>query len=513
MTITMRGLATLALVSIAMTACRSPEPEALRRSGAAEARPVAGEGRSAATGSVQSSAATQPNIVVIVADDLGYADVSTYHPGRIPTPNIDRIGREGVVFTQGYASAPICSPSRAGLITGRHQQRFGFEYNNGPAVRDISQRLGIDPRERTVADALRGAGYRTGAIGKWHLGSAPEFYPMNRGFDEFWGFLTGQTNFIRPDAPGVVNAQTPSPVIQAGELVRPAMRVNPANAVVTGAGRQRVDLGDGLLTEQITEQAIDFIERHRSRPFFLYLAHHAPHTPLQVTQKYFDRFPAIADRTQRVYAGMVSALDDGVGAVLDRLQSLGLADNTIVVFLSDNGCAAYIPNLCSAQPLSGGKLTYLEGGVRIPFLVRWPARLKPGSRHEGTVSTLDVFPTLVKAAGATLPADRTYDGSDLMAQLAAGSAGGARPLFWRTDPIHAMREGDWKYLKLLDGSQALYRLSDDPRETRNLASSEVGRVSAMRERYRAWEADKVPPKWSSRATTFEFDGRTFQFTP
>ena len=442
MNVVPRWLAMLGLLAMALSGCRSPDPAAVRAPDLEAVRP--------AVASDVRPAAAKPNIVVIIADDLGYADVSTYHKGRIPTPNIDRIGREGVVFTQGYASAPICSPSRAGLMTGRHQQRFGFEYNNGPPMRDVNQRLGIDPRELTLADALRGAGYRTGAIGKWHLGSAPEFYPLNRGFDEFWGFLTGQTNFIRPDAPEAVNAQTPSPVIQAGELVRPAMRVNPANAVITGPARERVDLGDGLLTEQITEQALAFIERHRARPFFLYLAHHAPHTPLQVTRKYFDRFPAIQDRSQRVYAGMVSALDDGVGAVLDRLQSLGLSENTIVVFLSDNGCAAYIPNLCSAQPLSGGKLTYLEGGVRIPFLVRWPARLKPGVSHAGAVSTLDIFPTLVAAAGARLPADRVYDGSDLMARLQAGAGQARGPLFWRTQPIHAMREGDWKYLKDLD---------------------------------------------------------------
>ena len=497
MTIAPRWMATLGLLAMAVSGCRSPDPEAVRPPAASEMR----------------QAAAKPNVVVIIADDLGYADVSTYHQGRIPTPNIDRIGREGVVFTQGYASAPICSPSRAGLMTGRHQQRFGFEYNNGPAMRDINQRLGIDPRELTLADALRGAGYRTGAIGKWHLGSAPEFYPLNRGFDEFWGFLTGQTNFIRPDAPGVVNAQSPSPVIQAGELVRPAMRVSPANAVVTGPARERVELGDGFLTEQITEQALAFIERHRARPFFLYVAHHAPHTPLQVTQKYFDRFAAIQDRTQRVYAGMVSALDDGVGAVLDRLDALGLADNTIVVFLSDNGCAAYIPNLCSAQPLSGGKLTYLEGGVRIPFLVRWPARLKPGATHAGVVSTLDIFPTLVAAAGARLPADRAYDGGDLIARLQAGAEQARGPLYWRTHPMHAMRDGDWKYLKDLDGAEALYRLSEDPRETRNLAAGETARLADMRQRYGVWEADKIAPKWAARSTAFEFDGRTFKFTP
>lgn len=481
------------VASLLMAACRAPEPAAPAVAGA--------------------SPPSRPNIVLIVADDLGYADVSAYHADRIPTPNIDRIGREGAVFAQGYVSAPICSPSRAAILTGRHQQRYGFEYNNGPPRRDIAERLGLDPREKTLADVLRDAGYRTGAVGKWHLGSAPEFYPMNRGFDEFWGFLTGQTNFIRPDAPDAVNALPPLATPQPGELVRPSRAVGPANAVITGAERRPVALGDGYLTEQITEQAIGFIERHRDRPFFLYVAHHAPHTPLQVTRRYYDRFPHLNDRAQRVYAGMVSALDDGVGALLDRLQALGLANNTIVVFLSDNGCAAYIPGLCSPRPVSGGKLTYLEGGVRVPFLMRWPARLAAGTAHTLPVSSLDLFPTLVSAAGARLPDDRAYDGTDLMRQVAGGPAAARGPLFWRTQPISAMRDGDWKYLRELDGTERLYRLTDDPREERDLAGAEAERLAVMRRRHEQWAGQLVAPRWPSRSVDFEFDGRRFRFTP
>ncbi|MFO1200546.1 MAG: sulfatase-like hydrolase/transferase [Burkholderiaceae bacterium] len=513
--------ACLAAALVALSGCRSPQPQGaaeppVRAAGVPYA-PVAGLTPEQAAGRLPpmavDPAAARPNVVVFVADDLGYADVSTYREGRIPTPNIDRIGREGAVFTQGYASAPICSPSRAGLMTGRHQQRFGFEYNTGPPARDPGERRGLDPRELTLADALRAAGYRTGAFGKWHLGYSSEFYPLNRGFDEFWGFLGGQTNHIRPDAPEAVNGAEPASAFVAGNLARPATTVGPGNAVIAGPQRTRVPLGDGLLTEQITEQALAFIERNRARPFFLYVAHHAPHTPLQVTRKYFDRFPAIRNRTQRVYAGMVSALDDGVGAVLDRLQSLGLARDTIVVFVSDNGCAAYVPDLCSAEPLSGGKLTYLEGGVRIPFLVRWPARIRPGTTHASPVSTLDVFPTVAAAAGVGLPRDRAYDGVDLLAQLAAGPRGGRAPLFWRTDPIRAMRDGDYKYVQDLNGAQFLYRLPDDPRETRNLAAGEAGRVAEMRARYGQWEADKVAPRWPARSITYEFDGRTFTFLP
>lgn len=465
-------------------------------------------------GPIADSAAPRPNIVLILADDLGYADVSTYRAGRIPTPNIDRIGREGAVFTQGYATAPICSPSRAGLMTGRHQQRFGFEYNTGPAPRDLAERRGLDSAEWTLADALRSAGYRTAAIGKWHLGSAPERYPLSRGFDEFWGFLTGQSNHIAPDAPEAVNALPPASGPPYTDLVRPWPAVGAGNAIVTGPQRERVDLGNGYLPEQITEQALAFIERHRAQPFFLYLAHSTPHTPLQTTRKYFDRFGAIADRSQRVYAGMVSALDDAVGAVLDRLAALGIARNTIVVFVSDNGCAAYIPGLCGAEPLSGGKLTYLEGGVRIPFLVRWPARIAAGRIHQAPVSTLDLFPTLAAAAGIGLRSDRAYDGLDLLPQLQRAADTQRPPLFWRSQPMQAMRLGDWKYLKDLDGIESLYDLAADPTESRDLAATQPSVLADLRARYAGWQADKAAPKWSAtRVVEYDFAGRHFRFTP
>lgn len=457
---------------------------------------------------------SQPNVIVIIADDLGYADVSTYFPGRIPTPNIDRLGRDGAVFTQGYVTAPICSPSRAGLMTGRHQQRYGFEYNNGPASRDVAQRLGMDTGEITLANQLKTAGYRTGIVGKWHLGSSDEHYPTNRGFDEFWGFLTGQTNFVRPDAPEAVNFVPPAADTPAGgDLVRPSASVGPNNAVITGPNRQRVDLGNGFLTEQTTEQALSFIERNKGGPFFLYVAHHAPHTPLQVTRKYYDRFPHIKDEMQRIYAGMVSALDDGVGAILDDLDRKGLAKNTIVVFLSDNGCAAYVPGLCSPKPVSGGKLTYLEGGIRVPFLMKWPARIPAGTVHTSPVSSLDVFPTVSAAANLKLPTDRPYDGIDLLPQITAGKNFVRPDMFWRTLPMRVIRDGDWKYYRDLDGNEFLYDLKTDPREITNKISDEPVRAAAMKARFDTWESGMVPPKWPGRSTNYEFDGRKFKFTP
>lgn len=489
--------------AVALSGCWSIEPEVQRPAPVAQ-RPAA---------VIQPAVSVaKPNVIVILADDLGYADVSTYRKGRIPTPNIDRIGQEGAVFTQGYATAPICSPSRAGLLTGRHQQRFGFEFNPGVPSMTMSERRGIDPRELTMADAMRGGGYRTAAIGKWHLGSTPALYPTSRGFDEFWGFLSAQTNHIRPQAPQAVNALASTPDWSTGSIA-PMTTIDAPRTVVAGPQREPVDLGNGLLTEQITEQALAFIERNRERPFFLYLAHEAPHLPLQTTRKYYDRFPAIQDRNQRVYASMVSSLDDAVGAVLERLDRLGLADNTIVVFLSDNGCAAYIPDLCSGEPLSGGKLTYLEGGIRVPYLMRWPTRIKAGTTHREPVSSLDILPTAANAAGIVLPRDRVYDGFDLMAQLDRADAARRPPLFWRSLPMRALRDGDWKYVRDLDGVEFLYNLADDPKETRDRAGQEATRLAGLRAQYSQWEADKIAPGWNARAWSFEIEGRVFKFTP
>ncbi|WP_081916705.1 sulfatase [Caulobacter sp. UNC358MFTsu5.1] len=493
----MRRLALLTAAALALSACAQDTGRASQTP-----RPR-----------LAASERVRPNIIVIMADDLGYSDVSTYPGGRIPTPNIDRLGGEGVVFTEGYVTAPICSPSRAGLMTGRYQERFGFEYNNGPDTRDAAEHLGLAPDEITLAQVMRGGGYRTAAIGKWHLGWNDEHYPTRRGFDEWWGFLAGQSNYIDPRDPKAINVvPPPAPGAPMTSIVQPYDKTSRFTQVITGPDRQVVDVGDRYLTEEITAQAIGFIDRNKDRPFFLHLAYNAPHTPLQTTKKYYDRFPDIANSRDRVYAAMVSALDDGVGAVVDHLDRVGLGDNTIVIFMSDNGCAAYVPGLCSAQTLSGGKLTMLEGGVRVPFMMRWPRRIKPHTVHTAPISSLDVFPTVVRAAGLKSP-PRPYDGKDLMIQVADGAVWSRRPLYWRSTPIRAVREGDWKYLETYDGERLLYDLKADPRETVNLASREPQRVQALRSKLDAWESDKVAPAWKPRFVEFDFAGRHFKYQP
>jgi arylsulfatase A-like enzyme len=456
-------------------------------------------------GSVAEAPARARNVVVILADDLGYADVSAHAPDRIPTPHIDRIGREGIEFTDGYATASVCSPSRAALLTGRYQQRFGFEFNAGGDARAHEEHLGLREGELTLGDLMRGAGFRTAAIGKWHQGSQPEFYPTARGFDEFFGFLIGQTAFIDPDVPGVQNAEAPG-----GGVIIPRSAYGERGQVVRGPEQEVVDNARAYLTEELTREAVAFIERNRDRPFLLYLAHHAPHLPFQAPQEYYDRFPHVADHRQRVYAAMVSALDDGVGRVLDTLDALGLADDTLVVFLSDNGCATYT-DVCACEPLRGGKLTYLEGGVRVPFMMRWPAGLPRGLVYEDPVSSLDVLPTALAAVGVDPPSDRVLDGVDLGPFLRGERTGSPHEaLFWRIGPMTAMRQGRWKTWHSREGAFSfLFDLERDENEVENLVAEEPETLRLLDETYAEWERDLAPPAWDPRPAPVPACGQAF----
>lgn len=449
-----------------------------------------------------SASAKAPNVIVILADDLGYADISAYGIKRISTPNIDRIGAEGVKFTDGYATAPVCSPSRAGLQTGRYQERFGFEFNNGPASRDIKQHLGLPVGEVTIADALRKQGYHTGLIGKWHLGSNDEFYPTNRGYDEFVGILTGQTNYIDADQPGVKTAYFAEATEGAGNK-RGAL-----NEVFEGPNRTVVHNETEYLTDYFAARASDYVLRNAKsdNPYFLYMAFNAPHAPLMVTKKYYDRFPQIKSEPMRVYAAMISALDDGVGEILKAVEASGEADNTIIYFLSDNGCAAYQPGICSCEPLRGGKLTHYEGGVRVPFMMRWPARVKAGGVYRNPVSTMDIFPTVLAAAGGRPPADRTFDGVDIIPYVTGRNPGQPHDMLaWRRQPLVSIRKGDWKLWQSVDSGEygtytLLFNLKTDPNETTNLAEKEPAKVKELQGAIAQWAKDLQDPRWPTKNT-------------
>jgi len=445
---------------------------------------------------------TPPNVLLIFVDDLGYCDTELYGCDTVPTPNINRLADEGVLFTDGYVSSPVCSPSRAGLLTGRHQQRFGHEFLPSTAADSTS---GLPMGEVTLADVMRDAGYVTGMVGKWHLGVQKQFHPTNRGFDEFFGMTTWGADYVDPTRDDVKAIRRPRRPVPTGNWERGIDTVQ--------RGTTPVAEGE-YLTEAFTQEAIAFINKHKERPFFLYLPHLAVHGPLQVTQKYYDRFPHIKDESSRIYAAMTSALDDGIGEVLDALEQNGLDDNTLVIFTSDNG--AGVADYCSNEPLRLGKQTMFEGGVRVPFAIKWPGKIPKGTTYEHPISTLDIFPTVLAAAGASPPTDIALDGVDLMPYLSGSNS--EKPhdkLFWRAGNIWATRDGDWKLIYAAD-RHWLYDLSADIGEKTNLADKRPDMVKEMTASFEQWNRGNVEPLWPSFGTKgmprFSVDGVNINWT-
>ncbi len=408
----------------------------------------------------------KPNIILIVADDLGYGELGVQGSKDIPTPNIDAIARNGVRFTNGYASCPVCSPTRAGLMTGRYQQRFGHELNPGPGE-SADPSFGLALSEATIAERLKPLGYATGMFGKWHLGYSPEFQPVKRGFDEFYGFLAGAHTYLRVEG-GAKNA-----IMRGTEPV--------------------ADMD--YTTDAFTREAVSFIERHKSEPFFVYLPYNAVHGPLEALPKYLARFGGITDKKRRTFAAMLSALDDGVGQVLGKVRELGLEQDTLVLFISDNG-GPTAQTTSGNAPLRGFKGQVLEGGIRVPYMMQWKGTLPEGKVSDTPVISLDIHPTILAAAGGVLPEDKKLDGVNLIPHL-AGKKGEAPHdrLFWRFGEQCAVRMGDWKMLKLADGKVELYNLADDIGEKNNLAAGNPEKLKELQVAYDQWNAQLVPPRW------------------
>ena len=466
-----------------------------------------------------------PNIVVILADDLGFNDVSFYSgavtaDGASTTPNIDSIARSGVAFANGYAANAVCAPSRAAIMTGRHSTRFGFEYtpfyrigvtifdwmlqrdppplptlihhDRLPALPEMAA-LGMPNGEITVAELLKTAGYQTAHIGKWHLGGAADMRAEDQGFDDSLNMASGL--YLPEDSDDVVNAKLDFSSID--KMVWTSMRY-----AATFNGTE-LFAPDGYLTDYYTDEAVQVIEANRHRPFFLYLAHWAPHTPLQASREDYAAVSHIEDHTARVYAAMIRALDRGVGRVLAALRDNGIDDNTLVIFTSDNGGAGYLGLPDVNQPYRGWKLTLFEGGIHVPFFMRWPAALAAGTSYEHPVAHIDVFATAAAAAGAELPDDRIIDGVDLLPYLADASLG--RPhetLFWREGHHQAVRHGDWKLVVSRQHASEqskhwLFDLANDPTERANLAAQQPQRVAELLALLYDHNAAQAAPLWPS----------------
>ena len=465
------------------------------------------------------SADPRPNVVLIVADDLGWNDLSFngggIAGGSVPTPHINSLAAEGVNFVNGYAGQGTCAPSRAMLMTGRYGSRFGFEYTPTPAgmstalqmmledsnppaywpevSRDIRyEEMGLPTEEESLAEVLKAAGYYTAHIGKWHLGRENGSAPQDQGFDQSLLMASGLHG--DPEDPAIVNAKLDYDPIDkflwAGMKYAASYNGGPAF-------RPR-----GYLTEYYTDEAVKVIENNRDRPFFLYLAYWAPHTPLQALRKDYDALAHIADHTERVYAAMIRALDREVGRVLGALEAQGLADNTVVIFTSDNGGAGYVGLDDLNKPYRGWKITNFEGGIHVPFFVRWPAGLPQGTTFEAPVHHFDIFATAAEAAGAAL--ERSIDGVSLL-PFARGERAAERPhetLFWRAGAYRTVRHGDWKLaVDPIIEQTWLFDLAQDPGEQHNLAANHPEVVADLKARLAAHDAEMVSPLWDSGMVT------------
>lgn len=439
-----------------------------------------------------------PNVLLLVVDDMGVSDISPYG-GLVDTPHLDALADEGVRFTSGYVASPVCGPSRAGLITGRQPSRFGLEFNLGNPVRVEEQERGLPFDEITMADVLADAGLSTSLIGKWHLGFYPQHHPLSRGFDDFFGFLSGQRYSIEPGLPGSIDAwpYTNSP---------PNWPIDHFSDGVTHHGDTVVIDPEEHLTDRFAAEAVRFLDAQGGAPFFLMLSFNAPHEPVQATADMLDQVPATPDDPGGwAYRASIKGIDTAVGRVLDHLDTLGLADDTVVVFLSDHGCNESF-GWCSNAPFDGGKLRLTEGGLRVPMIARWPGRIPAGVVEERAVSSMDWLPTFAAAVGGAPDAGVPLDGVDLLPWLVHGQAGAPHDeLTWRLGNARAILQGDDKLVQVFDDVW-LFDVRTDPGETVSRAADEASRVDALLGRLDARDGDYVLPMWNPQTVEVGYFG-------
>jgi arylsulfatase A-like enzyme len=480
-----------------------------------------------------------PNIVLIIADDLGYSDLASYGNQWVHTPHIDGLAKDGVRFTQAYVTSPICSPSRAGIMTGRYQNRFGSEYmpyeKFDPAflsylrkhffrlrkqysgLRGMHPKLGLNrskyftglPKsETTLAELLKSNEYATGLVGKWNLGDDEGSHPYERGFDYTYYFDAALTRYVDDpvDSSLYINQHLPWAFSELAAWTPRAgsTAIREGNTIVKDSG---------YLTFSLASKAANFIERNKDHPFFLALTFNAPHDPFQVPRSYFDRIQDVRDTVKRVYYGMIEALDDAVGTVLQKIQDAGIDQETLVIFLSDNGGATYTRATNNA-PLRGGKCTHFEGGLMVPFFIRFPAGMVRPQVYDKPISSLDIFATVAALTHTALPSGKAYDGTNLVPYLASDTGYPHRLFFWRSGYSKAICKENWKlYVNKKSRRTYLFDLSRDLEEKHDLSEQRLDKVKELSAELENWEKNEtMHPAWPSAADlVIEVDGESYYF--
>jgi arylsulfatase A-like enzyme len=446
----------------------------------------------------------KPNLIVIMTDDMGYADVGFNGCKDIPTPNIDSIAYNGAHIVNGYVSFPVCGPSRAGFITGRYQDRFGFTTN--PTIDPTNDIAGLPLDEKTIAEVLHKEGYKSAIVGKWHLGTHPNFHPLKRGFDYFYGFLSGGHNYF-------MNQLT----IENLENVKSKWAWYKTKLRENHKTLEFEDYKTDYLTDELSEAGLRFINKQaeNNQSFFLFLAYNAPHTPMHATEKYLSRFPDIEDKKRKTYAAMVSAVDDGVGNVLRTLKDNGIEENTLIVFLSDNGGAHN--NASQNTPLRGTKGSVYEGGLRVPFAMQWKGVIPANTSYEESVSSLDIMASIVDILDIKTNPKKPLDGVNIIPYLTGKKKGAPHEyLFWRKWEQNAMAaiNADYKLLKVKKNAETeFYNLKKDVSEKENIKGSNSKKVQEIQKEWDKWNVqlkDRVFPtlgndKWWLRIQSKSHD--------
>ena len=482
---------------------------------------------------------TPPNIILIIVDDLGYSDLASYGNKNVRTPNIDALGTRGARFTQAYVTSPICAPSRMGIITGRYQQRFGAEFmlydkfdrsvkkkiirhflsfkKKPPGIATLKPDFFLDrsvyvtdlpASEITIAEMLKQKGYATGYVGKWNLTSSPTVYPDMHGFDYAYYFDGALSRYVDDpvDTSLYINMHLPWAFSEI-----PAWAPRHGSTAIK-EGRTIVK-DPGYLTFSLAGKGIDFIERNKTKPFFLTLSFNAPHDPFQVPKTYYNRIQTETDSVRRVYSGMIEALDDAVGSVLRKLEQEGLTDNCLIFFTSDNGGATYTRATDNA-PLRGGKATHFDGGIAVPFFMKYPNGLPARQTYTRPVSSLDIYSTIAAVCHTSLANDRAYDGVNLLPYLSNDSLIPHQDFFWRSGYSKAFRRGHWKlYVNEKNKVRLLFDLASDPAEKSDQSKKQPAKLQELEDALKDWEIkNSVPPLWPSAADVLiEVNGKWYRF--